>query len=287
MKPQNIPIHFFDLDGTLIEIDAKAWIIDKETPHKPIIRLDKYEMSKILNGLYVRDNLKIEYNDEEYFISNILFNKINRYKTYDINQLGLSWIEFKTKKYIDKYPVRHLLNNIKHLANKENRICILTGRSNRERNADLVNELRLKLQNIGVELFKMYFVSDKFNAKHNDQISIRKCYILLEHMTGVKIKDNKFVELKQDWYDDIYFYDDEHMNIDYANNIQNTFNAILKNTEDEIFKLIVERLNNNIIKLTTNLITNNELNPFVVNQIILKSPVKYPIKLESFQNFQK
>ena len=66
MIPNNKPLHFYDLDGTLWTLDNKVWILDKEEPHKPIIRLDNSEVSKIISGLYKRDKLKIEYNEEEY-----------------------------------------------------------------------------------------------------------------------------------------------------------------------------------------------------------------------------
>ena len=56
----NNKINFFDIDGTLWDIDAKVWIIDKEEPHKPILRLDNYEVNRILNDFYKKDNFKIE-----------------------------------------------------------------------------------------------------------------------------------------------------------------------------------------------------------------------------------
>ena len=37
-------IHFFDLDGTLWNVDGNAWIINKNKPSKPIIKLSKIQL---------------------------------------------------------------------------------------------------------------------------------------------------------------------------------------------------------------------------------------------------
>ena len=76
------------------------------------------------------------------------------------------------------------------------------------------------------------------------------------------------------------------MNIDYANDVQNILNRILKNTDDDLFKMVVERLNTKI-SLTNNLVTNNKVNLFESTNVILKSPAKFPIKDEYIKKFNK
>lgn len=289
MIPINKKLHFFDLDGVLWSIDSKVWVIDKEEPSKPIMKLDNFEINKILSGLYIKEDLKIEYNNENFFISEHLFNKIKKKKNIDIERLGLSWIEFYDKKYINNAKTKFLLKNINHLKETEDIICILTGRAYRDRHADILNSLRIMLLDIGIDIYKIYFVSDYFNIKHTEEISLRKSHILLEHMVGIKIEENKFVSKKQDWYNEIYFYDDEKMNIDYANDIQILFDRIMKKTDDELFLNIVKRIKKYNLVLYTNLVTNNELNRFETIKIKLLEPVKYPIKLEEkyVKNFNK
>lgn len=279
MKPKK-ELHIFDLDGTLWEIDNRVWIIDKEISHKPIIRLNRYEINKILNGYYIKDGLKIEYNGENYFISKQIYDKVLKKRKISINKLGLSWIEFKDNKYINNSVSKFLSNNIKHLRNKDAKIVILTGRNNQAKHADILNKLRKKLQDIGIEIYKIYFISDKFYNKHNEQISFDKTNIILEHLVGIKIDNNEFKPLKQDWYSNIYFYDDEKMNIDYAKNIQNIFNELLKKTDDNLFEIIKERINKYKLTLITNLVSNNETNLFETEKIQLKEPIKFPIKIE-------
>jgi FMN phosphatase YigB (HAD superfamily) len=50
-------IHFFDLDGTLWNIDSKVWIVDKENPKLPLLKLDKSEFELIKNGVYKKDDI--------------------------------------------------------------------------------------------------------------------------------------------------------------------------------------------------------------------------------------
>ncbi len=289
MKPNDKRLHMFDLDGVLWDIDSRVWVIDKEESHKPILRLDKKETNKILSGLYKKDNLKIEYNGGEYFISNTLFDRVSKKYRLPIERFGLSWIEFYDDTYINNTKSKFLFKNINHLRNNNEKICLLTGRSHRERHANILNQLRIKLLDLGIEIYKIYFVADKFYNKLDDSISLNKVHILLEHLVGLKIEDGSFKPFKQDWYNDVYFYDDEIMNIDYANDIQKILDRVLKNTDDDLFKLVVERLNNNKIVLHTNLVTNNEINIFETKEIVLKSPSRFPIKMndEYIKNFNK
>lgn len=278
MTPNSKKIHFFDLDGTLWDVNCKPWIIDKEEPHKPVLRIDKLEQNKIISGLYIKDNLKIDYNGETYYISKEMYEEINKKRKIPINRIGISWIEFYDEKYINNAEVIFYLNNIKHLSFKEDYVCLLSGRAYRERHGDILNKLRKRLQMMGIEIYKIYFVSDRFYYKHDTEISLKKLYILLEHLIGLKIENGKFKPFKQDWFNDVYFYDDEFVNIDYANSIQTYFENVLKNTDDELYKIALNRVSNNTLTLTSNLITNNEVNPFKSEKITLKKPTLYPIK---------
>lgn len=270
-------IYFFDLDGVLFETKSKVWIIDKEDPSKPLLKLDKIEASNIISGIYIKENLKIEYNGEEYHISQKIFNNIERKKKISIERLGLSWIEFYDSKYINNSKIEFLLKNVTHLQNKTNMISILSERANQDRHATILNSLRISLLDIGIEIYKIYFNSKKFFYKHNIEISLNKAYILLEHMIGLKIENNMFVPKKQDWYEEVHFYDDEKINIDYANDMQVLFDRVMKKTDDELFLTILNRIKNNNIKLVTNLVTGNDVNKFLTTEITLKEPLHYPL----------
>lgn len=287
MKP-NDNVHVFDLDGCLWNVDGKVWIVDKESTHKPIIKISSQEVNKILNGLYRNDNLKIEYNEEEFYISKDILNRVQKKRKLDIDRLGLSWVEFYDKRYINNNYIELLFNNIRHLEGKDVRIVLLTGRANRDKHGDILNKLRIEMKKLGLEIWKIYFVGDRFYKKHDKDISLKKAYILLEHLVGIKIDDGKFIDIKQDWFSNVHFYDDELMNIDYANDIQRIFNNVSKQTPDETFKYVMERIKYFKPQLYTHLITNNSMNRFKTETIRLEEPVRYPIR-ESYiiKNYKK
>ena len=277
----NREIHFFDLDNTLWYLNSKVWIIDKRKPNIPIIKLSKHEMFLIQNGLYKNDNLCVDYNNNKYYISNNLFNKIQKRRNITIDNLGISFIETFDEERLNETPITYLINNIRHLQDREDvDIAILTGRNNREHYQKLLNDLRKHLNDINLNIFKIYFVGDRFKDRHSSFISLKKTEILLEHLIGMKIEDEKFTPFKQDQYNVVHFYDDEQENIYYANDIQMVFDRLLKNTNDELFKLSIESVNNNELNLYTHLVTSNSLNRFKTSHIILEEPIKYPIKLE-------
>ena len=278
MKPNNKKIHFFDLDGVLWDTNSKVWIIDKENPSTPILKLNKLEINNILSGVYLKQDNEIEYNGESFYISNDLLNRINRKKKISIERLGLSWIEFYDETYINNTKVKHELKNILHLKNSDDIICILTERAYQDRHAKILNNLRISLLDIGLSIYKVYFVSKRFYYKHNNEISLNKAHILLEHMIGIKIEDGAFIPIKQDWYNEVYFYDDNKTNIDYANDMQVLFDRIMKKTDDELFLTIIDRIKKNNITLVTNLVTNNDANRFYTKKIILTEPIRYPLK---------
>jgi len=290
---ENREIHFFDLDNTLWYLDNKIWIIDKRKPNIPIIKLSKHDMFMIQNGLYKNDNLCISYNNDDYYISRKLFDKILKKRTISIENLGVSFVETFDEERLNETPIKFLVNNIRHLQDNENvDIAILTGRNNREHYQKLLNDLRKYLKDIDLSIFKIYFVGDRLESRHSSLTSLKKTEILLEHLIGMKIDNEKFIPLKQDQYNTVHFYDDEQENIYYANDIQMVFDRILRNTNDELFDLAIQSINNSTLSLFTHLVTSNSLNRFKTTQTTLQEPVKFPIKLESkflktFNNFIK
>ena len=132
-------IHFFDLDGTLISAaESKIWVVDKESPHVPILKIPMSEYHLIENGIYKSNNLVIDYNGSQYSISKDIMERVKKAKGInDINRLGLSFVEFYSDEYINNSKIKFLTENIRHLADTESLVCILTGRAHRDRHGNL------------------------------------------------------------------------------------------------------------------------------------------------------
>ena len=279
----NKVIHFFDLDNTLWTINSNAWIIMKDNPSKPIIILNKIELDDISNGVFKKEDNLIEYNGNQYWISDVMVDKIKkRFKNIELKDLGISFIEYTNPDYYDKINI--FLENIRHLiGNKNVEIGIISARYSVDNDKNILVALKDELNKYGLTINKFYYVSDSFKKRINDKINIDKMKVIMEHITGFHIKGDHFLPLKQDFYNEIHFYDDEIQNINIVNNIQWYLEEYIKNSEDELFHNIMNKIDKFNPKVYTHLISNNNLNRFKTTTIEIKKPIKFSIKVD--ENF--
>lgn len=291
----NKEIAFFDLDNTLWYIKSDVWVIDKNNPSVPILKISPIEFALIKSGIYVKDDILVEYSGDSYFISKDMMERIERKsKNIKLNNIGISYSEFFDDNILNKKEVQVLLDNIKHLIGKDIEIGVLTARSDRKKHANLLNKLRMTLKEYGLEIDKIYFVSESIRSiGYQDKVVYDKNKVLLSHLIGLNIEDNHFVPIKKDSYNKVYFYDDVKSNFMNVNNLQDYFDFLVRNSDDECVEYINNRLENNNLILINNLISNNEINPFETTSIKLNSPIKYPLKVSDnkltvkFENFKK
>ena len=277
----NKEIAFFDLDNTLWYIKSDIWIIDKNKPNVPILKISPIEFALIKSGIYIKDDISIEYNGEEFYISVDMLDRILRKNRFiRIKDLGVSYAEYFDDDILNKKEVTLLIDNIKHLINKNIEIGVLTARSDRKKHSNLLNKLRLKLLEYGLEIDKIYFVSESIKISGSCNFSYDKNKVLLEHLIGLTIDDNKFLPIKKDSYNKIYFYDDVKFNFMSINGMQEYFDFLIKNSDDDCVDFITNRFQNNL-EIVNCLITNNEENPFDTSIIKLNQPIKYPIKISN------
>ena len=280
----------FDLDGTLWNNDNEIWIIDKEHPSKPVMVLNPIEFALIKKGHFKKDDIVLDYNGQCFYIGKELSKRIQKKaKTENMERFGISLMPLVSRELLNKSKIEFLLKNIEHLRfNEFIDVGILTARSNQRTNSDQLNKLRMELKNINIDLKKIYFVGTSVNTGQN---YMNKINILLEHLIGFKIKTGKFVSLKQDWYPNVSFYDDDTQNIFYANDIQKFFDEIIRKTDDEMLHLIMERLDSTKIQLDNYLVTSNDINRFVKSTVILQKPMRFPIRekmkyIKDFKDFK-
>ena len=282
---ENPTIHFFDIDDTLLNINNKVWIIDKERSDEPIIKIDKHEMRKIINGFYRINGVKITYCGDSYYLPESLIEKINKKRKLKPERLGFSYIEFFDKEYINSRDTELLLNNIKHIKPND-KICILADYSNKKDYEKILNTLRLYIkEKTGNNIWKIFFVSDNYRTKNSLNSDINMINILSEHALGLKIRDNSFVSVREDFSNNIQYYSSDFKNIDTVSFINAYISEIIRNTDDETLNYVYERLRNNKITVTSNLVTNNQENRFKTTQYTIKEPENYLAYLKKFKNF--
>ena len=285
----------FDLDNTLWYIKSDIWVIDKNKPNEAILKISPAEFALIRSGIYTKDDILVDYNNESFFISRDMMERIQRKrKNIRLKDIGISYVEFFDDDILNKKDVQLLLNNVKHLIGKDIELGVLTARSDRKKHAALLNKLRVKLQEYGLEINKIYFVSESIRMiGYDDKVTYDKNKVLLEHLVGLNIEGNRFIPVKKESFNKIYFYDDVKTNILNINKLQEFFDFLVRNSESEVVEFINNRLANNELTLSNNLITNNEVNPFETKLIKLVSPIKFPLRVEDkkltvkFENFKK
>lgn len=276
-------ICFFDLDNTLWYVKSRVWVIHKNDPSKPIMKINNQEFTLIKNGVYISDNNVIKFDGNKYFVSDDFVKRLQRKrKNIKLSDVGISYAEHFDEDILNKKDVQFLLDNIKHLIGTGMEIGLLSARTDRNIHAEMLNKLRLKLKEYGFEISKIYFVSNRIRFGSSDDITYNKNDVILEHLIGLEIDENKFIPIKKDAYNRIYFYDDAKHNFLTVNDMQSYFEELLYNSEDEVVQYIQNRLEDETLIIVNNLITNNQVNPFDTKIIKLRKPIKYPISVEKF-----
>ena len=246
-------IYFFDLDGTLLKTNVMWWIIRLSDPENPLLKITSQEGGDIISGLYKKDKLELKVAGSSYWMPKYIWKRIKDIdKSINIEDITISFEEFNNPVYIKQQAdnIKILVNNIKNI--DTNKISILTARPNKEINKPILDKLKTELNKIGIKIDKLYFINDSIMTKYDKTMATRKAIVLLEHLTGYKIAINKFVDLPQEKYDIVYFYDDEDQNIKAANNIQLLYENIIANTDDKLAKKIEEIIKTSNTKLIIN-----------------------------------
>ena len=262
---KNETLHWFDLDGTLWDTNAKWWIVDKKNPASYILRIPSYEGSLVLSGHYSSNGHKIYYNGLNGWLSQEMWNKIYQKKNIDINDVGISFREFSDIELIEKQAENLIfyIDRIKHLAGTKDIINLLTARSNRKTHDALVNKLHANLEPHNIYINDAVFVNDPTHVKFVGTIADKKLITILQSIIGYQINSKEILPIVIDKYDNTYFYDDDENNIDTCKEINKLLKKLLENTVPWLKQHIIEDLHTRKPKLYLEQVTTNELNPFI------------------------
>jgi hypothetical protein len=274
---------FFDLNS-LITTNSKVWIVDRDKPNKPILRISKSEFNLIRKGIYRKDNIKFEIQGEYYWISKDLFEQIKikgKNKNLNISRLAFSMQEFMNKDIIENNDFTIHLENIRHLKNTSGDIYIICSKNTKNNYELIISKLEDKLKEIGLVIKNYYYISETFYNRDEDDINNKKVRILLQHLIGMKTDGDKFTHTEITKYDVISFYDDESRVIELAKNANNVLRFLIKNSEDLVKDRVKEVLKENICELVINQVTFNKVNLFVTSKVELQ----YQNVIKKFESF--
>ena len=275
--------NFFDIN-TLITTNSKVWIVDRDKPNKPILRITKSDFNLIKKGVYKKDNIKFEMQGESYWISKDLFDQIkikSKNQNLNISKLAFSMQEFMNKDIIENNDFTIHIENIRHLKNTSGDIYIICSKNTKNNYELVISKLEDKLKEIGLVVKNYYYISETFYNRDEDDINNKKVRLLIQHLIGMKTDGDKFSHTEITKYDVINFYDDEARVIELAKNANNVLQFLIENSEDLVKDRVKEVLKQDVCELVINQVTFNKVNLFVTSKVELQ----YQNVIKKFESF--
>jgi len=274
---------FFDINS-LITTNSKVWIVDRDKPNNPLLRISKSDFNLIKKGVYKKDNIKFEMQGDFYWLSKDLFDQIkikSKNKNINISRLAFSMQEFMNKEIIENNDFTIHLENIRHLKNTSGDIYIICSKNTKNNYELIISKLEDKLKEIGLVVKNYYYISETFYNRDEDDINNKKVRLLLQHLIGFKSDGDKFSHTEITKYDVVSFYDDELRVIELAKNVNNVLYFLIENSEDLVKDRVKEIIKENICELLINQVTFNQVNLFVKSKIELQ----YQNVIKKFESF--
>ena len=279
-----IKAHFFDLDIILIT-SGMVWIIDKNNPNVPIMKISRSDFNLIKNGIYKSQKNSLSFSGHTYWLPTNLFEKLKiKSKNFkaDISNLDFSMQEFLNKELIKNIDYDINIDNIIHLKNTDDHIYFICSKNAKYNYESMISKIEDKLKENGLVIKKFYFISETFYNRSEDDISHKKVRLLLQHSIGLKTDGDKFINEELLQYNEIYFYDDEHSAIQLSKDANKLLMILLSNTESSIKELIKDKLKENKHILYVNMVTGNKMNKFITSKVF----IQFSNLIKTFESFK-
>jgi len=275
--------HFIDLD-ILIKNDSKAWIVDKSNPNIPILKIDNSDLSVFKSGILKSQNNKMSFNGKTFYLSNDFMNKlkskVKKHKS-DISNLGISFQEFLNPELIENVKFEIDLSILKNIVNTNDDIYIFCSKNTKENFKSQILKLEEEFEKIGLKIKNFYYLSETFFNKDEDKMAFIKNKIILQHLVGLKVDGDKFIDENIDEYSEIFYYDDSSLSTKLSLDINEIFEKFTMNTEKSIKESIKLKVQNSDKILNIKEFTNNKANKFKESSVQLE----FSNLIKSFENF--
>jgi hypothetical protein len=277
--------HFIDLE-IILKLESKPWIVDKNNPNVPILKIEKSDFNLYQSGIYKSHGNKLNFNGKTFWLPNEFMNllKIKTKKLkIDISNLGISMQEFlnpEVSKNIDFDLDMSIFNNV---INTNDDIYIICSKNNKSIFENQILQLEEELKELGLSIKKYYFISETFYNKNEDNISYLKSKLLLQHLLGLKTDGYILTSEKIDDYNQITYYDDNLKSISLAKDLNKLLENLLLKTSSDIKLTVKDKIKNDDNFLIIKEYTHNKANKFNEFQIQLE----YSNIVKSFENFNR
>ncbi len=276
---------FIDLDA-LVKIENKAWIVDKNSPNIPLLKLSKSDFSLIKSGIYRSQNNKIEFNGVTYWLPSELINNLKikaKISKIDFGNLAISLQEFLNKSIIDSldFEVNNFL--ISKLKNTEDDIYIICSKQTKKNCQNIIDKIEKEFLKAGLKIKNYYFISETFYNQNEDNIEFKKMRLLLQHLLGYKTEGDKFIDQEITKYNKIHYYDSNINTLKISDKINELLSFVLSNTDKGLTNVIKEDVKDFRPTLYLNRVNDNEVNKIDNKKIILSLSTL----IKTFESFRR
>lgn len=276
---------FIDLDA-LVKIENKAWIVDKNSPNIPLLKLSKSDFNLIKSGIYRSQNNKIEFNGVTYWLPSELINKLKikaKISKIDFGNLAISLQEFLNKSIIDSlnFEVNSFL--ISKLKNTEDDIYIICSKQTKKNYQNITDKIEKEFLKAGLKIKNYYFISETFYNQKEDNIEFKKMRLLLQHLLGYKTEGDKFIDQEITKYNKIHYYDSNINTLKISDKINELLGFVLSNTDKGLANVIKEDVKDFRPTLYLNRVNDNEVNKIDNKKIILSLSTL----IKTFESFRR
>lgn len=276
--------HFFDMD-VILRLDSKVWIVDKDSPNIPIVKISKSDFNLIKKGIYKSQRHSVKFSGENYWIPEDLFNLLkikSKNHKVDFSNLAFSMQEFMNKELIENLNYEILLENILHVKNTDDHIYIICSKNSKKNYETMIDKLEEKLKDNGLKIQDYYFISETFYNRDSDSITHKKVRLLLQHLIGLKTNVDFFTDEKLHQYDEMFFYDDDESSISLSKNVNVLLMALISKTDSSVKQIIKNMLKEKEHLLFVNYFTGNKVNRFIETKVLLE----YSNLIKMFEGFK-
>jgi hypothetical protein len=204
--------HIFDIES-LWSLDQKVWIVDKDNPSIPLVKITESDFNLIESGVYKSQENLLRFNSKDFYIPGELMDELKvlskKNEDMDINSLSFSMREYLDKDYIDDLSFEILDGNFSHIKNKIDDIYVISTKIVEDKYSKIIKKLENKINESGLEIEKYYLTSKSISFNDRDKELFTKGNVILKHLIGLSIKDSKFINEESESYNYINYYDSD------------------------------------------------------------------------------
>ena len=277
--------HFIDIN-IILKQDQKPWIVSKDSPNIPIMKIDIHQFNSFKSGIYKQHNNKIDFNGETFYLSNDFMNKLKiKTKLNDINisNLAISMQEFSNPGIVEDMKFSLDMSLFNSIINTDDHIYIICSKNKKKFYTKQIEKLQEELESIGLYVKNYYFLSETFYNRNSDEISYIKVKLLLQHLIGLKTLDGERITDEDiENYEKVTYYDDERSSIELAKNINSLLEKLLINTEDSVKSIVKDRIKAKENLLHCKFYTHNNSKKFEETLV----PLEFSNVIRTFENFK-